>query len=402
MALIKKLENIGNAIREKTGKTDLLTLEQMVTEIAAIETGGGSAELPEEVFLITGSCTYRFYGGGWDWFLREYGDKITTKDITAINYMFYQVGLEEIPFDLNIKNDCKSMSNGFAYLQKIKTLPLIKGELSVPTGNYSGTLDVSNLFSNCSCLRNISYNYFYNFGGDAFWEASKNYFGNRNGIFQYCFSLRQLPDISMLTNTVTSAYSCLYYGMASSCVVLDEAIDIPVLMVAFTSNAFSSTFDKCERLKEIIFATQEDGTPYEVNWKNQTIDLTKDVGHFNFNTNAWSESSIKNGIQSSNITRYNSGITEDKAIYDETTYAALKDDPDAFCMNNSTNKGAYSRYNHTSAVNTINSLPTTTNTGCVIKFEGNAGASTNGGAINTLTEEEIAVAAAKGWTVTLV
>jgi hypothetical protein len=65
----------------------------------------------------------------------------------------------------------------------------------------------------------------------------------------------------------------------------------------------------------------------------------------------------------------------------------------------------YSRYNHDSAVNTINSLPDTsaylataggTNT---IKFKGNAGSKTDGGAINTLTAEEIAVATAKGWTV---
>ena len=68
----------------------------------------------------------------------------------------------------------------------------------------------------------------------------------------------------------------------------------------------------------------------------------------------------------------------------------------------------YSRYNHNSAVRTINSLPDTsaylataggTNT---IKFEGQSGASTDGGAINTLTEEEIAVATAKGWSVALV
>ena len=37
-----------------------------------------------------------------------------------------------------------------------------------------------------------------------------------------------------------------------------------------------------------------------------------------------------------------------------------------------------------------------------IKFRGEAGALTDGGAINTLTEEEIAVAAAKGWTVSIV
>ena len=81
----------------------------------------------------------------------------------------------------------------------------------------------------------------------------------------------------------------------------------------------------------------------------------------------------------------------------------LKNDSDWFTTN-----VAYRRYNHDSAVATINSLPDTsaylasasgTNT---IKFNGAAGSATDGGAINTLTEEEIAVATAKGWTVTLV
>lgn len=62
-------------------------------------------------------------------------------------------------------------------------------------------------------------------------------------------------------------------------------------------------------------------------------------------------------------------------------------------------------YNHDSAVETINSLPDTsaylaeaggTNT---ITFYRDQGANTEGGAIGNLTAEEIAVAAAKGWTV---
>ena len=56
MALISKLENIGNAIREKTGKTELLTLEQMPAEIAAIETGGG--DYPEYWFSFSDSAQY--------------------------------------------------------------------------------------------------------------------------------------------------------------------------------------------------------------------------------------------------------------------------------------------------------------------------------------------------------
>lgn len=44
MALTDKLAAIGDAIRAKTGKSDTMTLEQMVTEIASIQTGGDSTE----------------------------------------------------------------------------------------------------------------------------------------------------------------------------------------------------------------------------------------------------------------------------------------------------------------------------------------------------------------------
>lgn len=49
MALTDKLKAIGNAIRSKTGKSDALTLEQMPTEIASIQTG--SSDIP---FIKTG------------------------------------------------------------------------------------------------------------------------------------------------------------------------------------------------------------------------------------------------------------------------------------------------------------------------------------------------------------
>lgn len=52
MALIDKLTAIANAIRGKTGKTAELTLDEMATEIAGIET-----ELPEEVEQATPTIT---------------------------------------------------------------------------------------------------------------------------------------------------------------------------------------------------------------------------------------------------------------------------------------------------------------------------------------------------------
>lgn len=396
MALINKLEAIGDAIREKTGKEDLLTLDQMPVEIRSIETGGGGYEPPAEAFVLTGNCGNRFIRDGWTWFIKDFGDKITTKNITDASYMFQQCKeLTDIPFDINISNNCTGLNNIFSNCENFTRVPLIKGELNPPTGNYSGPVNLGSLFYYCLNLREIPDDYFYQFGGEAFWEASKNYQGNRDNIFSCCYSLRKLPDISMLKTTMTSVYSTIYY--INSLASLDELINFPVLDTStFTSNAFQNFAGGLTRAKNITFEVNEDGSPKTANWKNQTINLNNNIGY--------GTQSYHNGY----ILNYNSGITTDKAVFNDASYQALKDDPDWYVDATAVNEYRYSRYNHDSAVNTINSLPDTsaylasaggTNT---IKFFGPSGEATDGGAINTLTAEEIAVAAAKGWTVTLV
>ena len=380
MALIKKLENIGNAIREKTGKTDLLTLEQMVTEIEAIETGGGSGELPEEAYLITGSCDYKFSHDGWSWFIREYGDKVTTEDILSAGYMFYYCNkIEEIPFDLNFKGDAyRDMSQMFCQSQKLKKIGKIINAYPSNMGS---------MFTNCRCLRELP-----EFINPNFSRIQTYAYASVGSLFQYCCSLRRIPEelLKQLYNSAaTSVYSTFFNNCFYECNALDEIVGLNPTTATMTSNFFNNTFMNCMRVKNIIFATQEDGTPYIVQWKNQSIILASNIGYH------------ANGTYY--LTQFDSGITEDKKVFDDASYQALKDDPDWY-----THDAAYSRYNHDSAVNTINSLPDTsaylaanggTNT---IKFYGVSGEKTDGGAINTLTEEEIAVAAAKGWTVTLI
>ena len=181
----------------------------------------------------------------------------------------------------------------------------------------------------------------------------------------------------------------MYDGEFYYCASLDEIKGLSPLSNNINSNVFVSTFNYCFRLKNIIFDVQENGTPYDANWRSQAIKI--DVGY------CYGGSPNK-----ALILDYNSGITADKEVTDDATYQALKNDPDWFSCNIN-----YSRYNHDSAVNTINSLPDTsaylataggTNT---IKFEGASGTNTDGGAINTLTTQEIAVATAKGWTLSL-
>jgi hypothetical protein len=383
------LSAIGNAIREKTGSTDTYKPREMADAISAIKGGDPNCNgrhIPDEALVVTGDCSYRFANNGCNWFIEQCEDEITTKDITnAMNMFYFSTTLESIPFDINLKTGTNvDVTRMFYQCNKLKSIPYVKGSIG----------SCSYLFSNNSLIREIPEDW-----GDYldFSYAQSYAYTQMQNVFSSCYSLRKIPKslLSKLYSTTnTAAGRSSYANMFADCYALDEIKDIPINSATITSNFFSDTFNHCYRAKDITFTVQEDGSPYTVNWKNQTINIQ----YIGFLSTHYSEQYI--------TTDYNSGITKDKAVRNAEDYAALKNDPDWYAMDASSlaadmgSARRYSRYNHDSAVNTINSLPITTNTGCVIKFTGVAGELTDGGAINTLTEEEIAVAAAKGWTVT--
>lgn len=216
------------------------------------------------------------------------------------------------------------------------------------------------------------------------------------GMFQNCTSLRNFK----FRSSSDARYFSNYTNLAYTCTCIDSLEDIFVSSNTHTSNVFGNTCGLCFKIKKVTFEKNTDGTPKNANWKNQTIDFSNYLG--------W----IPNSSYANNLRNYlaNSATNVNKAIYNAETYALYKDDDDAYAYNsgNQSTSYIYSRYNHDSAVETIDSLPDTsaylttaggTNT---IKFKGAAGSATEGGAINTMTAEEIAVATVKGWTVTFV
>lgn len=196
--------------------------------------------------------------------------------------------------------------------------------------------------------------------------------------FKSCYSLRSISPnlLSQLWNSSSNNYQSMF----ANCYSLDEVIGMPIS--GNGTSDYSNIVNNCYRLKRFTFGTTGDDFI-----KKNTLDFSSYVGY----------------ADSSNITKitkFNSGITADKEVTDAASYELLKNDPDWFTSN-----VAYSRYNKISAIETINSLPSGNNTldgTSTIKFKGEAGSLTDGGAINTLTEEEIAVAVAKKWTVAFV
>ena len=368
------LTAIGEAIRQKGNTTELLTPLEMPQAIIDIPLG---VVPPAEALHFTGNTKGLFANGKWDWFIEQLGDQITTENLLNIEEMFKSSTLKKIPFAINrTNNDSSAGNNSCAYCFQqcydLEELPDITGKLS---NCYMFLSQCRNIREIPESWANINWSYTNK-------QTSMSYC-RLSSFFDRCFSLRKIPEsvVKQMYNKCASngCDSMFYY-----CTCLDEIVGLRGPAINTGSNVFSSMFTNCFRLKRIVF-DMDNGQPRVYDWSSQTIDLTYRVGYTETTSN-----------RDSYILQYNSGITADKEVVDDATYQALKDDPDWFTW-----KLEYSRYNHDSAVETINSLPDCSQRGTTnnIKFKGAAGSKTDGGAINTMTAEEIAVATAKGWTV---
>ena len=369
----QNLTDIANAIRERNGLEDTYKPNEMAEAIINIPAG---AVL--EPIVLTGSCSYKCSGWFADYYIGKYGDTITTKDVLTPTYMFKDCKNASIPFEVNCKEGYLNSISYIFHNSKLEQLPKVNN-LRVGTMN--------NMCNGCSRLREIPEDYFD--GWDFSYHATGKNVAHGN-LFSGCQSLRSFPTSflgKLCPNAPINSNSYFNNGF-NGCYALDELTNLPIPYTAtWTLNAFVDTFWQCLRLKELTFEAGK-----VVNWKNQTIDLSVEVGF-----------AYADGMAIAFLCNTNSGITEDKLINSDETYAALKNDKDSFVGG-----AAYSRYNLNSAINTLFTLPDTsaylayaggTNT---IKFTGAAGSKTDEGAIQDMPEELIAMAASKGWTVSLV
>lgn len=379
------LTNIGTAIREKTGKTDLIAPGDMPAEIRGIVSGGGSDDcnglhIPEEALTITGTCSYRFAHGGWDWFVKQMGDKITTKDIDTANNMFIYSQLERIPFSINMRNGISSgvsLSNMFQAATQLVEIPNISKILV-------SALD--NIFINCSKLESFPEGFAEDWDWSKIDNATSYVTGNTSNMFYGCYKLREVPQ-ALITHgnpLWNYSYTVAYRGFYS-CMSLEkiENLFIPYQsknLNASYSNSFINTFTECCRLKKLTLQTQEDGTPYTASaWKYQTIDLAT-VGY------------------GTNLFKHYTGFTDETKIDSVEKWHGYIDGsyPDGWAAS-----VEYSTFGATAAKELFATLPDVSGgSKNTVKLKSAAASAIPGEEMTSLTEEDIAVAAAKGWTIT--
>lgn len=367
------LTNIADAIRAKKSSTDTYTPAEMATAISSIETGGGGGELTEEDLTFTGDLTKFNYYGRMSKIIKKYGSKMRFNSVNNLNSAFK--GNDSLNSDFSnwtINLSRCNLEECFSTNSSITAFPKLQGTVT--------------------CLHNLFYqnNYRESIPDDLFSADTeficKEWGQNYSGIFSNCNALKKVPLwFENMTFTVNkdltyNSYWTVYPSTFYTCLNLKELI-LPIFPAPakLKDNCFSSTFQNVRSMRKFIFAPPPTGNE-AVLWAKQTINLTDgECG-------------------------YNSSASGSKVIYDDETYNLYKNDPDARAK-----KLEYSFYNHDSALETIKSLPYAQMVDVphsqlqnVIKFYGKSGEKTDGGAINTLTAEEIAIATNKGWTVSFV
>ena len=271
------------------------------------------------------------------------------------------------------------------------------------------------------------YNFIYQFRNSIYTSrtAPNSNTGNIFGFYMdYSVDADSIDDILQIAHNIYNASGSEYSSSSSMSNKIDfvrnlsEVNCFPFVYQSntpITSNVWV-TYSYKTFLKEFKFCTNN-GVPYEVKWKNQTFDFAHNSYSIGYSTNSATSNishQTRYDYHNHNIFYKDKELTTLEEV--QARYNELKNGRwYAQSSRQITYEGAsrymsllFSRYNHDSAVNTINSLPDTsaylataggTNT---IKFRNYQGALTDGGGINDLTPAEIQVATDKGWTVTIV
>lgn len=369
------LTAIGDAIRGKTGTSDLIDPANMAQEITNLSTGGG---IDPSAFIVKTNCNLEYfnYQGRFDNLIAEYGNLFQISNPISLEYSFENSSLVNLN-QLTIIGGSNNVSlyHCFNNCRKLETLPNMTN-LRIQSMNDT--------FTNCNSLEEIAEGYTNSWDFSSLHQQT-GIFGAFIATFNGCHKLKYIDS-----NLLSNLYSRSTRGMANcfcECYSLKQINGLYPSPANYTSNMFyngikANLIYQNSMLHKFTFALDENQLPFERNWKEQSI-------HFEYGVGYVSDTSIKPRVS----------FAAEKQVTDADSYNLLKNDPDYW-----TEDSAYSHYNHNSAVETINSLPNCSSSGGTntITFLGVSGSATDGGAINTLTEEEIAVATAKGWTVSLV
>lgn len=390
------LTSLADAIRAKSGETEQMTVEEMITAVNSITTGGGSSSVGE---VNIPRLQYWNYYGQSNGMIAALFDRLTFNLINSTLSNAFQNSTNFTNFPVDWRNKTINIQEGSAplnlqyfvyseanikYLPKIVVSSIDMKDISMQNAFYASRLvKIDNDAIPQNLIANVSM--------------------SQNSCCGYCQYLREVPENFMANNVYISTSfpgqngRSMCHHMYDNSILLKQVIGAPIFgqtTLTGTANRFDNMFNNNNALHHLTFY-MPNGAVGVMNAINQTIDLSNGIGYFS--------SPITTSILDRLEDEDRANVIIISAANNNATVANMQN------LNSLAEGLEYATYNRQSAIETINSLPDTTaaiaakggtNT---IKFKSGAG-SAYGELYNmsNLTEEEIAVATAKGWTVQLV
>ena len=194
MALTDKLSAIGDAIREKTGTTDLIPLSDMPESIRNIQSGGGKYA-PRSVY---GYFFYKYKGTELDYEVAN----LDTSNMTSLYQMFGNCS------NLISLNLCNWNTNNITDMSRIFYSCNALANLDVSGWYTNNVTDMSSMFDFCRSLTDLDLSNF----------ITSNV-TNMSRMFYYCEKLRKL-DIRNFTFDKVTSYSTMFENVPKDCLII--------------------------------------------------------------------------------------------------------------------------------------------------------------------------------------
>ena len=387
---------------------------------------------------------------------KKYLNRFDLSQLYTINYMFSKLKKEDTPYVENYKiptsENYPKVISGLFSNTKINKLPKFdQNGVIVPNFNnlfennygYHGEQihgnEINAFLNSIKKLSMTPYYYLeYNSNGNntrGSFNFSRMFYENENltNVLEGMKHIQELInnlDQSTESMTLQPSYDSMYDGTYNMYYYFFPVVSKYQYNINTTNNIFYSALGYYPTHyfgSRIIFGTDKNNQPIQVNWKNQTLETDKANYCFGWST-ASPDFIITKSVKPDDEKPY---TLSEQVMYNEITntpattieeakeqYDKVKNSGRPYACDSSVKvnyDGAqrylallFSNYNHDSAVETINSLPDAseylataggTNT---IRFKNYSGACTDAGGTNDLTAAEIQVATDKGWTVTFI
>lgn len=178
MVLINTLNGIGDAIREKTGSTDLIPLKEMADAIKNIVSGDYNSGYADGVASVQNPLEYAtqlynaYYGAV---FPANYEIEINVPVATQMGYAFWSaVGVKKVKIKGNINGNAVSFRHCFRSCTDLEIIDLTEYNVKISDGTYAftgsqklkqivGIMDltectaVGSMFNNCYALEEVRF-----------------------------------------------------------------------------------------------------------------------------------------------------------------------------------------------------------------------------------------------------